>query len=106
MKTIQELEEKLTFHWNREAITCVLVSTSLWRKLNEGLPPGVRDPQKLHIETFVGIPIKECCYLEGENYIIQTKELEKQMRVGFVYGNLAIENPYVTREMVEEQDNG
>lgn len=101
MKTIQELEEKLLFCEDRDAITCVLVSTSLWRKLNGGLPSAARDPQKLEIETFVGIPIKECCYLEGENYIIQTKELEKQMRFDFVYGNLTIENPYVTREMVE-----
>ena len=33
-----------------------------------------------------------------------TREQKRDQRLSFVYGNLHIDNPRITREMVEEQD--
>lgn len=37
----------------------------------------------------------------ARNYVMTPEELHEQ-RISFAYGNVAIENPRVTREMVED----
>lgn len=42
--------------------------------------------------------------IERARNILMTPEQEREQRISFVYGNCAIENPRITREMVEDAD--